>query len=336
MAALTATNPTLIDLAKLTDPDGKIATVVELLGQTNEILTDMTFIEGNLETGHRTTVRTGLPTATWRKLYQGVQPSKSTVAQVTENCGMLEAYAVVDKDLAELNQKKAAFMLQENQAFLEAMNQEMAGTVFYGNEKTALEEFTGFAPRFNNRSTAVAASAENVIHGGGSGTDNASIWLVVWGPNTCHGIIPKGSTAGFQMNDLGQETQTESDGSKWQAYVTHYQWKAGLSVRDWRYVVRIANIDKSALTSDLSGASANLHTLMFRAIERVPNISLGRAAFYMSRDVRTMVREQAANGVKNSTLTVDNVGGVPIMSFHGIPLRRVDALAADEALVPSG
>jgi hypothetical protein len=335
MAALNATNPTLLDLAKLTDPDGKISDVVELLGQTNEILPDMTFLEGNLETGHRTTVRTGLPSVTWRKLYQGVQPSKSTVAQVTDNVGMLEAYAVVDKDLAELNQKKASFMLQENRSFLEAMNQEMAGTVFYGNERTALEEFTGFAPRFNNRSTAIAASADNVIHAGGAGTDNTSIWLVVWGPNTCHGIVPKGSKAGFQMNDLGQETQTESDGSKWQAYVTHYQWKAGLSVRDWRYVVRIANIDKSLLTGDLS-AGANLHELMFQAMERVPNLSMGRAAFYMSRDTRTKVRQQAANGVKTSSLQIDQIGGVPITSFHGIPLRRVDALAADEALVPNG
>jgi hypothetical protein len=335
MAALSALNPTLLDLAKLTDPDGKISDVVELLAQTNEILPDMTYIEGNLETGHRTTVRTGLPSATWRKLYQGVQPSKSTVAQVTDNVGMLEAYAVVDKDLAELNQKKAAFMLQENRSFLEAMNQEMAGTIFYGNEKTALEEFTGFAPRFNNRSTAISASAENVIHGGGAGTDNASIWLVVWGPNTCHGIVPKGSQAGFQMNDLGQETQTESDGSKWQAYVTHYQWKAGLSVRDWRYVVRICNIDKSLLTGDLT-TGANLHELMFQAMERVPNISLGRPAFYMSRDVRTKVRQQASNGVKSSSLTIEQIGGVPLTSFHGVPLRRVDALAADEALVPSG
>jgi hypothetical protein len=335
MAALSALNPTLLDLAKLSDPDGSIPTVVELLGQTNEILTDMTWIEGNLETGHRTTVRTGLPSATWRKLYQGVQPSKSTVAQVTDNCGSLEAYAVVDKDLADLNGKKAAFMLQENQAFLEAMNQEMSGTTFYGNEKTALEEFTGFAPRFNNRSTSVAASGDNVIHGGGSGTDNASIWLVVWGPNTCHGIIPKASKAGFQMNDLGQETQTESDGSKWQAYVTHYQWKAGLSVRDWRYVVRIANIDKSALTGDLT-TGANLHELMFQAMERVPNLSLGRPAFYMSRDVRTKVRQQASHGVKSSSLTVENIGGTPVSSFHGIPLRRVDSLSADEALVANG
>ncbi|KKM21220.1 hypothetical protein LCGC14_1637650 [marine sediment metagenome] len=72
MATLSVRNPTLLDLAKASDPDGKIATIVEILNETNEILEDMTWIEGNLPTGHRTTIRSGLPAPTWRKLYGGV------------------------------------------------------------------------------------------------------------------------------------------------------------------------------------------------------------------------------------------------------------------------
>ena len=60
-------------------------------------------VEGNLETGNKTTVRTGLPTPTWRKLYGGIQPAKSTTAQVQDSCGMLEAYAEIDKALADLD-----------------------------------------------------------------------------------------------------------------------------------------------------------------------------------------------------------------------------------------
>ena len=99
MATLAVTNPTLLDLARVTDPDGSIAAVVEILNETNEVLADMSWVEGNLPTGHRTTVRTGIPTPTWRKLYGGVQPNKSTTVQVTDNTGMLEAYAEVDKAL---------------------------------------------------------------------------------------------------------------------------------------------------------------------------------------------------------------------------------------------
>jgi len=95
MATLASNNPTLLDLAKRLDPDGKIAAVAEILNETNEVLMDMTWLEGNLPTGHRTTIRSGIPVPTWRKLYGGVQPTKSTTVQVTDNTGMLEAYAVL-------------------------------------------------------------------------------------------------------------------------------------------------------------------------------------------------------------------------------------------------
>ena len=91
---------TLLDFAKSINPDGTTAAVVELLNQTNEVLDDMLWIEGNLPTGHRSTIRTGLPTVVWRQLYGGVPPSKSVRAQVDDSCGMLEARSEVDKDIA--------------------------------------------------------------------------------------------------------------------------------------------------------------------------------------------------------------------------------------------
>jgi len=119
MATLSATNPTLMDLARRMDPDNRIATIVEILNETNEMNIDMTWMEGNLPTGHRTTLRTGIPTPTWRKLYGGVQPTKSTTAQITDNTGMLEAYAEVDKALADLNGNTAEFRLSEDRAQIE-------------------------------------------------------------------------------------------------------------------------------------------------------------------------------------------------------------------------
>lgn len=333
MAVLSVTNPTLLDLAKATDPDGRIATIVEILNETNEILDDMSWMEGNLPTGHRTTIRTGLPTPTWRKMYGGVQPTKSTNTQVTDNCGMLEAYAEVDKALADLNGNTAAFRLSEDRPHIEGIMQEIADTLFYGNESTEPEAFTGLAPRFNSLS---AENADNIITGGSADTDNASIWLIVWGPNTVHGIVPKGSTAGLQVEDKGQVTvEDASNGSntgRFEAYRTHYRMDAGLTVRDWRYLVRICNIEKSALTKD-AATGADLPDLMFQAMRLVPNLSAGRPAFYASRDIITTLGRQTANLTKSSTLQMEMVGGKMVETFHGIPVRRCDALAADEALV---
>ena len=331
MTVLAVTNPTLIDLARASDPDGKIAAIVEILNQNNEILDDMSWIEGNLPTGHRTTIRTGIPMPTWRKLYGGVQPNKGTTAQVTDSCGMMEAYAEVDKALADLNGNTAAFRLSEDKVHIEGMNQTLAQALFFANEATAPETFTGLAPRFN---LSTAANGENIIKGGGSGTDNTSIWLVCWGPNTVHGIVPKGSQAGLQMHDKGQVTIENVDGlgGHMEAYRSHYRWDCGLSVRDWRYVVRICNIDKSDLTKNAS-AGADLIDLMTQAIEMIPALGLGRPVFYCSRTIRSFLRRQIMNKTVQSTLTMDTVAGKKVVAFDGIPVKRVDALAADEALV---
>lgn len=333
MAALSVANPTLLDLAKATDPDGKIADIVEILNATNEVLLDMSWKEGNLVTGNRTTIRSGIPAPTWRKLYGGVQPNKSTNVQVTDNTGMLEAYAEVDKALADLNGNTAAFRLSEDRPHIEGMNQEIVDTLFYGNEGTEPEAFTGFSPRFNS---STASNGENIIKAGSSDTDNASIWLIGWGDNTVHGIVPKGSKAGLQHTDLGEVTvEDASNGSntgRYQAYRSHYRWDAGLTVKDWRYVVRCCNIERSALTKD-AATGPDLSDLMYQMLERVPSLSGARFSFYMDRKLREFLRRQSSNLLKNSTLTVERLGGTMLMEFHGIPVRRVDALSANEALV---
>jgi hypothetical protein len=332
MALLPATHPTLLDVTKRLDPNGKIDTIVEILNQTNEVLEDMVWLEGNLPTGHRTTIRTGLPTPTWRKLYGGVQPTKSTAIQVTDNCGMLEAYAEVDKALADLNGNTAAFRLSEDRAHIEGMNQKWASTLFYGNEGSEPEAFTGLAPRFNSRTPATAANAENVLTSATNpdGTDNTSLYLIVWGPNTVHGIYPKGSVGGLQMSDKGQVTIENVDGSggRMEAYRTHYKWDCGLTVRDWRYVVRI-QIDQEDLTKNAS-SGPDLIDLMTQAIELVPSLNMGRPAFYCNRTVRSFLRRQIANKVAASTLTIETVAGKHVTMFDGIPVRRCDSLVNTE------
>jgi len=327
--ALSVISPTLLDLAKRLDPDGSIAPIVEILNQSAPILDDMAWKEGNLPTGNRGTIRTGLPTATWRKMYGGVLPGKSRTLQVTDNCGMLEAYAEVDKALADLNGNTTAFRASEDTAFIEGMTQEFVSTLLYGNESTEPEAFTGLAPRFNSLS---AENACNIIGGGSNDTDNTSIWLVGWGDNTVHGIVPKGSKAGLQMSDLGEVTAGDRTNGYFQAYRTHYRWDCGLVVKDWRYVVRIPNIEVSdLLVAATSGA--DLTDLMAQAVEMIPNLGACRPVFYMNRTVRSMLRRQIAAKVASSTLTMDSVGGKMVMHFDEIPVKRLDGITNAETLV---
>lgn len=335
---------TLIDFAKSLDPDGKTATVVELLNQTNEILTDMVWIEGNLPTGHRTTIRTGLPTAIWRQLYQGVPASKSIRAQVDDTCGMLETRAEVDKDIAEMNGNTTEFRLSEAQAFLEAMNQAFGLTLWYGNTVVNPERFTGFAPRYSSLS---AGNAQNIIDAGGASTNNTSIWLIVWGKNTVTGIFPKGSKAGLQHEDLGLIDAFDASNNRYRAYADHWQWKGGISLRDWRYVVRICNIN----TTDLAGqintqaptAATAIMKVMIRAMARIPAMGMGTPVFYCNRTVKEYLaiaaldKSNAALSIQDAVNQFGNVAPGSVnngsLKFLGVPVRTSDQLLNNEARV---
>ena len=345
---------TLLDWAKSLDPNGRVSAVAELLNQTNEILLDMPWIEGNLPTGHKTVIRTGLPTAIWRQLYQGVPPSKAVRAQVTEAIGMLETRSEVDIDLAKLNGNMAAFRLSEAQAFVESLNQTMASTLIYGDASTNPERFTGLTPRYNptGGTYSAAPNKQNIILGGGSGSDNTSVWLIGWGENTVHGIFPKASTAGLFHEDLGVIDAFDSNNNRFRAYADHWQWKCGLAVRDWRYAVRICNIDVSDLTGSTGTQNAQqLIKLMVQALARIPAMGMCKPVFYANRTVKEMLSIQALDKSQNAlgivpglnqfgNVQAGSMGGSRsdvaaggTLSFFGVPVRTVDQITNSEGLV---
>lgn len=329
MATVGSLNPTLQDVASRT-VDGKISAVAELMNQMNEVVKEMTMVEGNLATGHKTTIRSGIPTPTWRMLYQGVQPTKSKTVQVTDTTGMLEAYAEVDKDIADLNGNTAEFRLSEDKAFLEGINQSLASAIFYGNSQTDPEKIMGLAPRYNSKS---AENATNIIDAGGTGSTNTSIWLVTWSPETCHAIYPKGQSAGLKVEDKGQVTLLDESGNKFEGYRTHYKWNVGLSLRDWRSVVRIANIDVTKLTADASGSSANIINSLIMAQHKIPPMVTGRRVIYCNNTIFTYLDLQTTNKSNMNLSWGNDMHGQPVLQFRGIPIRQCDQIVSTESQV---
>ena len=309
----------LLDWSRRVGPDGSIDDIAELLSQCNEVFKDMLWRESNLPTGHKCTVRTGLPSGTWRSLYGGIAPTKSTTAQITDGVGSLEGLSQIDVDLAQLDGDVGGTRMSEDNAFLEGMSQQMATTIFYGNSSTSPTQFTGFAPRFNTVTTSTAANARNVLNAGGTASANASIWLIGWGDETCFGIFPKGSKAGLVFEDRGDiNFAYDANNNPFRVYTSWFQWKAGLVVKDWRYVTRIANIDTT--TIGLQGVTPpDLFALMSKSVVRLPTMSKrvsgitetdapdepapGIApAFYCNRSVREYLDIQAIRD-KNVLLT---------------------------------
>jgi hypothetical protein len=295
MATLATTVSTYADVAKRVDTTGKIGGIVEMLNKTNAVLDDMLTMEANDGTGHKTTVRTGIPQAAWRLLNYGVPRVKTRTAAVRDTTGMLEVYAEIDKDLADLSGNASAYRLSEAAGIMEGMSQQMAETVFYGNTAVNPERFLGVAPRYADGVVSRAASGANVFDMGGTDpTSNTSAYLITWGEQHTHAIYPKGSSAGLRHRDLGEVTLEDGAGGQYQGYRDHFKWDIGLTVRDWRANARVANIDTDQLTD--ATYLKKLVKTMIEASEALPianedtNSSGGRRVWYVNKTIRSALR----------------------------------------------
>ena len=259
----------------------KAGQIIELMNKTNDIMDDVPWMEANQSDGHLTRIRTGLPAVYWRRLYQGTPPAKSQWSQVKEGCGILEAIMELDVEEIRLyGDRDRSFRMSEGIAFAEAMRQKVARTLFYGDSNRNPDEFNGLAMRYP------ASDAENVLDAGGRDGGCTSLWLVSWGPQSVHGIYPKGSRGGLSHEDLKTYMAQDENGRKYQVTGDKYNWRCGLAVRDWRGVVRIANVPVAALGKRKGEEGfVDLQKLTIEAKNRMPQHLRQKAVWYANADV---------------------------------------------------
>jgi hypothetical protein len=337
--------PTLLDVASRTSEDGNIPIIAEMLSQCNEINDDMPWIEANEMSGHEFVFRTSIPAGQWRQYNMGVPYSKSTTAKGRVGLGMLEDYSQVDRALAEHSGDKEKFRESEDVAFLEGMSQTIAQTIFYGNTTVNVAQFMGLSPFYN--SISLAQNGANILPGGGTGSSNASLWLIGWSPTTIFGLFPRGSAAGLTMEDKGDIVPGyDALGNRFEAYTSWFRQQAGLCPMDWRYAARIANIDTT--NAGLAGPNAlDLFATMAQALLLFPKLSSTtsgitksdakneptvRPVWYCNRTVRHWMDVQAMRD-RNVLLQIDDYAGKPIMGYRGIPVKCVDQLLNTEATI---
>lgn len=350
MAVLGTSVPTLADIASSMGTDGTFDTDrVNLLAQTNEMIQDMVWREGNLPTGHKSTIITGLPTVGFRRFNEGVALSKSTSSAIEEGSAMLEGFFQVDRDLALMSGDVNQYRLEESGLFMEAMNQTLQTYLLYGNAATMPESFTGFAARYN---TMAGIIGQQIVDAGGTGTDNTSIWLIGWGPSV-FGVYPKGSVGGLHHEDvtvnrtalagnpnaMTGDVLQDANGRNFMGYRDHFTWKCGLVVRDYRAVARIANIDVSDLVAG-NVSAADIIKLMVRAYYKIPTnlrknngkAGFGRPAWYVNPTIKAALHLQALNKA-SAQISLRDIDGIEVLTFLGIPVREVDQLLNAEARV---
>ena len=321
-------NPTLYDFAQAADASGVIGKVVHIAGDKNPLVKNATAHEANGYTSHTTIYGTDDVGGEWRSYNEGVAPTHGGFRKVVETMAQLTAYSEVDKELADLNNNTKQWRFLQDKKKIDGIGKQIAEAIIYGNQNTNPKMFNGIAIRYNDLH---GENADNIIDAGGTSGNLTSIYLGTWASEYCHLIYPKGSKAGLQIEDLGQVTLSDAAGKQFQGYRTYYKWDIGLALMDWRYWVRIANIDVNALTKDAK-AGADLITLMTQASERLPS-NAGVQEFYMSRKLREFLRLQISNKTLQSTLSIDNIAGKRVLTFDGLPVQRVDRIMHNEARV---
>lgn len=331
MATLGASFVDLIDVYKQQDGKGQYVPIIEMLSEMNPILDDAIAVECNKGTTHLHTVRTGLPSVTWGMLYKGIPQSKSGKAQVEDTTGFVEGLSTIDTRLLALSANEGAVRLSEAQSFLEAMSNEVASRIFYGNNATDPEQFMGLAPRFNSLA---APNGNQIIDAGGTGSDNTSIWLVSWGDNQCNLLYPKGTQAGVSRQDMGEQRVLDADGNPYYAKEEKFTWHVGMAVKDWRYVSRVANIDASLMQA----GSVALYGFLRKAYYKLQSrrIAGGKLAMYCNRDVMEALDALAHNAGASDNFTrlkPMEIEGKEVLTYRGIPIRETDALLNTEARV---
>lgn len=346
MATLTPGSFTYVEWALRHDPTGKVSTLVDMLSQNNGMLSDMMTVECQSGNAFEYTQVVRLPTATRRLYNQGVPASLAGVAKLTATCSEYADWAKFDVSLADLGGNLNELRAQEISLHMEGISQQVASDMFYGNRTSDPTQFTGFANIYNTVSTATSPIADNVIDGGGTGSTNTSIWLICWGPRQIHTIFPKGSQVGLFHKDYGNLPAVDGNSNEFPAYRDWLCWRLGLAIHDWRFAVRICNVDVALLNG---GSAANLINLLVRAVHLPPvmpagvmnvtetdsmvdRIVPGRAAIYCNRTIGTYLDLQAMNKT-NVLLKMEEWNGEAVTTFRGIPIRNADALLSTESRV---
>lgn len=336
MAALSTALPTMLDLAKMLDPDGKtLAQIVPILNQVNDIYPKIRWAPANGTWSHRTTYDTSIPRPTWSKINGSITPNKATFGQSTDGLGEMQAYSHVDVALAEASGNVNQYRMIRDARHMQGAVHEFMETMFYGNADLVPEEFTGLAPRYaaGGTSSLKTETGENVLSGGGS-SNLTSVWVIALGgmfPGM-HGIYRPSTQAGIKMTNKDVQTISIGDGSYAERYVTHLRFSAGITVPDWRNCVRIANIDYTALTKN-AASGADLVDLIMQALELLGN-GAEDVVILGNRTISSFLRRQMRNTLANSTLNYDTVAGKKVMTVGDTPFYRCDSLLNSESAVP--
>lgn len=342
MALIEGRNLTIADIQKSLTPKGDVAAAVRMLEQSNEIEEYLTFKECNKGDTHTETLQVSLPEIFYIMVNQGSQTSKSTRGQTVFPTAVAEGRSHIHVEAVVNAKTRPAIRAEQADDFVESLGQRDKRTMFYGNPKTDPTEYLGLSTYYGSLSE---TNAQNIISAGGT-TNLGSMWLLGLGDDGIFCIYPEGmqESVGIERINKGQPITIVDPNSPsgtvryMDVYEEVFKLRRGLCVKNWRYGVRICNIDTAALIAtsgtQATSAATNLIRLMARAVQKPPK--RGRKSVRWVWACNEVIHSGLlllAQEKQTSVLTVQEGFESFKMSAYGIPICRMDQLLNTEQLV---
>ena len=323
----------LSDVAKITLNNGKFAKAFDVIAEMNPIVDDVPFVPSNDGETYKSTELTGYPTTYYRMVNQGIPVSTDNEKMIRNSFAQLaNAYQIDRKLVTGTKESIDAFMARKDLRYVTSLMDSLATTMVYGDSATETDKFTGLAARLSVPSTNYKEAGYNLISGGGSGSDNTSMYGVVWSGDGAFGFYPEGSQAGLKITRMRDVEIRDSGGTN--EFIGHknfYEMDAGLVVTDWHHICRACNIDVSDLTFDKSGSSANLSDLLTRLEIRMAGM-IGRPVIYVNKTIYSFLTRQVKETV-GGNLGYQEVKGKRILDWNGIAIKQLTVIVNTEPTI---
>jgi len=200
----------------------------------------------------------------------------------------------------------------------------------YGDRGKDLKSIDGLGKRYG----AVAAGSVK-SNGGAVASSMASIWIVKHGPNGLMFTYPKTMSRTLTVQDMREQPAYDASGNRYEVVMTKMAWEFGLAIADPRAVKRLCNITVSGAATDFGGADGTVVTAENSLIDLIEDLPMGDTsgvAIYVGPKVMASFRKRL-NSKGNLFFTTEDVWGRKQLTFQGIPIIRVDTLAADESTI---
>ena len=321
---------------RLVGKDRILGRTIEFMRQSDPFMDDMGWVQCNSGENHESKYRTSLPAAYFRMVNDYIPKGRSTTQKQIDTTGSIEAWSEIDAEFIDGSAAEghgAEIRIDESKATIMGIGNTAAHMMLYGSLAEDPRAFDGLAVRYSRLSDDRECIGYNVIDAGGTGTDNTSMWLVNYSPQTIYGIYPASGALGIQRHDYGRTIDKNGDGDGRPVYQDYYTRKLGLCIEDWRSTVRIANIPVSAIADDAK--AVDLIGLLTDAFYKIPNVVRAidkvNPIIYCPTPVAAALTKLSQE--KTSPITIRNVQGAPVKDFWEYKIKECDAFLTNEERV---